>query len=424
MLEIKKFNQKMCDLITLKMSAQLPEEEDYSSYLDHDFSDLLVRRSFDKKIMREFGCFFTGANLAKHLLKDLEKNRIPHYIFLDATCGLGNLLVEACKFLPIKEGIKETLELWGQKLVGYDIFEEFIKGAKLRIIFEALRRGAKSDCSLEMCLSLLSRIKCGSVMTLDAFEIKDITHAILNPPFSSWSSPLNYYWKKGKINSAGIIMDHLIRLFHKGTTIYAILPDVLRSGSRYRDFRNFIEKNIDGKIEIWGKFSAKTDIDVFLLKGKKSEVASSICWKTNDSAHSTLEEHFDISIGPLVAYREPEVGKNVLYLHQKNAPTGNVINNIFERRKFQGRLTQPPFVVIKRTSSPRDKLRASATIINCSEPVAVENHLIILSPKDNSLKKCNELLEILQSQDTTDYLNARIRLRHLTISAIKSIPYK
>lgn len=420
MLDIERFNNKMSDIIKRTMSLQHFSSDDSSDYLDYEFSDILIRESLDKKMMRENGCFFTGTSLAHHLFDGIKINN--NTVFLDPTCGLGNLLLEASKLLPVRDGLRETLTVWGNKLVGYDIFKEFVHGAKLRIIFEALRRGAKINCSLECSIALLHRIKQTDVMKLTSEDVYDVTHAVLNPPFSPWDSPATHYWKRGKINSAGVITDHLIRLFKENTSIHAILPDVLRSGSRYDTFRKFIEANIDGKIEIWGRFSSKTDVDVFILEGKKSSEPN-IYWETNNASTFTLFDHYTISTGPLVAYREPEIGPMVPYLHQKNAPTGMIIEKITEQRRFKGRLVTPPFVVVKRTSSPRDKIRASATIVNSIDPVAVENHLIIISPRDNSLEKCIKLMDILASQDTTDYLNSRIRLRHLTIDAIKNIPY-
>ena len=62
----------------------------------------------------------------------------------------------------------------------------------------------------------------------------------------------------------------------------------------------------------------------------------------------------------------------------------------------KSKLIMPPFVVVNRTSSPRDRLRATATIIKGTEPVAVENHLIILSPKKGGLKVLPKTFENTQ----------------------------
>ncbi|MCC4820434.1 hypothetical protein LMH81_28370, partial [Vibrio lentus] len=61
----------------------------------------------------------------------------------------------------------------------------------------------------------------------------------MNPPFTIWPSPKEHYWKTGKVNAAGIIFDKYLRMFLEACHVSAILPDVLRSGSRYEGFRDF-----------------------------------------------------------------------------------------------------------------------------------------------------------------------------------------
>ncbi len=59
-----------------------------------------------------------------------------------------------------------------------------------------------------------------------------------------------------------------------------------------------------------------------------------------------------------------------------------------------------------------------------NEMVAVENHMIIIKPKSNSIGECKKLMKILRSKSTNEFLNSRIRLRHLTVQVIKDIPLK
>jgi len=83
----------------------------------------------------------------------------------------------------------------------------------------------------------------------------------------------------------------------------------------------------------------------------------------------------------------------------------------------------PPFVVIRRTSSPSDNPRARATIIRGNQSVAVENHLIALKPKSGYVRDCQKLTKMLAKPATDIFLNQRIRCRHLTVSAVKDIPW-
>lgn len=69
-------------------------------------------------------------------------------------------------------------------------------------------------------------------------------------------------------------------------------------------------------------------------------------------------------------------------------------------------------------------MRASAVLIRSDEPVAVENHLIVLTPRDGTIKTCKTLLEILACETTTEWLDKRIRCRHLTVGVLKELPWR
>ncbi|MDI7120349.1 SAM-dependent DNA methyltransferase, partial [Escherichia coli] len=64
---------------------------------------------------------------------------------------------------------------------------------------------------------------------------------------------------------------HYIRILPNHCNISAILPDVLRSGSRYHHFRDFISSEMKATCEIYGRFNSQTDVDVFILSGIKTE---------------------------------------------------------------------------------------------------------------------------------------------------------
>ncbi|WP_072057701.1 N-6 DNA methylase [Enterobacter asburiae] len=391
--------------------------------IDLDEIDSILRESFSIKEMRDAGSFFTGLKLATKALESFPCEIQSDSVILDPTCGAGNLLVLCSRKLSISPTLTETLLQWDKQLKGYDIYEHFIEGAKLRLIIEALNRGAVKDCEIDFAINLLSNIKIKDALQVSEEDLFGVSHVIMNPPFTIAPSPEKHYWKKGKVNSAGIFFDKYLRLLPLGCSISAILPDVLRSGSRYADFRDFVENNIYGNCHIWGRFNAKTDVDVFILSGKiNRNKEGCIPWSPNLGNYNKLSSDYDVRVGPLVAYRDPEEGELHPFFHPKNCPAWEIINESSEHRKFKGALITPPFVVVKRTSSPTDKFRASATIINLNMPVAVENHMIIIKPKDSTLKACEKLLTILHSSSTNDFLNKRIRTRHLTVGVIKEIP--
>src|SRR5690606_37489590 len=102
----------------------------------------------------------------------------------------------------------------------------------------------KKDCSIDQAISYLKNIKIQDALLVDKNDLKNISHVVMNPPFSIWQSPNKYYWKSGKINAAGVVFDLFLRILPKGCSLVAILPDVLRSGSRYNLFRDFCSLNL------------------------------------------------------------------------------------------------------------------------------------------------------------------------------------
>jgi hypothetical protein len=94
-----------------------------------------------------------------------------------------------------------------------------------------------------------------------------------------------------------------------------------------------------------------------------------------------------------------------------------------EYRRFAGTTYQPPFVVVRRTSRRGDRHRAIGTIIAGHGPVAVENHLLILQPRDGSVRSCRRLLRVLRSPRTDEWFDQRLRCRHLTVAAMLELPW-
>lgn len=398
--------------------------ESIDSVVDLDSIDTVLREYLTLEQMREAGSFFTGQALATKTIGTFEKDLTLKSKVLDPTCGAGNLLIECSRNLGVRTTLSETLEEWGEILWGFDIHETFIEATKLRLIIEVLSRGVQKNCSIEQALVYLKNIKVVDALSLTKIDLNKITHVVMNPPFSIWQSPNKYYWNSGKINAAGIVFDYYLRILPTDCSIVAILPEVLRSGSRYSLFRDFCSLSLAAKCIPWGRFNTKTDVDVFILSGTIifDENPKTILWQEELGEYKKLSSKFDVCIGPLVAYRDLEVGNEYPYLHSKNTQGWEVIESITETRKFKGKVISSPFIIVKRTSSPGDKFRATATLVNVKNLTAVENHLIIVKPKNNSLRDCKKLLKILKSEKTNDFLNKRIRLRHLTVQSIKEIP--
>ena len=150
----------------------------------------------------------------------------------------------------------------------------------------------------------------------------------------------------------------------------------------------------------------------------------SVKWSAVPSrAKSTVSNFFEVHVGRVVPHRDPEKGENHPYIHARCVPAWTVMRKFDEHRQHEGKVYQAPFVVIRRTSRPGHPYRATATVIAGQQKVAVENHLIVCEPKDGTLRACKELMRKLQTQAVNEFLNARIRCRHLTVSSVAAIPF-
>ncbi len=394
----------------------------YDSSLD--YIDSVMRANIGIEAMRNSGTFFTGDTLSLELINSTQSSIDSTSFILDPTCGAGNLLIAASRKFPVQESLKLTLSIWGKQLFGFDLYESFVEATKLRIILDAINRGCVIDCNLDDAMHFLSNIKVTDAMAVASADIAQITHIVMNPPFCLWESPESTFWKKGKVNAAAIIYAHYLEIMTSNTELLSILPDVLRSGSRYKAWREHVSYIMSAKVSIFGQFNKSTDVDIFIITGKKGYDCSPIDWMTNEhGSNITLSMFCNISVGRVVAYRDPEIGQNYPFIHPRNVPMWGILSEFSERRCFDGTVIKPPFVVIRRTSRPGDKYRAIGTIITGVESVAVENHLIIVQPHTPTLKKCQEILALLKHDSTNNFLNSRIRCRHLTVEAIKQIPY-
>lgn len=420
MVQICDHNFKLKDLINGKETQDLSV---FRKAVNLDDIDIVLRECLSREEMREAGSFFTGQKLATEAIQLFQKAITFESIILDPTCGAGNLLIEASRKLGVEKTLTATLQAWGAVLWGFDIHETFIEATKLRLILEALSRGVELNCSTESAFNFLKNIKVKDALSVTKEELEKVTHVIMNPPFTLWESPKNEFWKNGKINAAGIISYFFFKTLPKECQIVAILPEVLRCGSRYEDFRTNTSVELSGSCLPWGRFNSKTDVDVFLLVGCcNQESDSEIRWYEESNYSLSLGDLYDVRVGPLVAYRDPEEGKELPYFHSRNLSTGKILTRSNETRKFLGKSIKTPCVLIKRTSSPSDKQRAAATLVNLVTDIFVENHLIIVSPKNGTLEECKKVMDVLNSNKTNDFLNEQMRLRHLTVKIIKNIP--
>jgi hypothetical protein len=388
-----------------------------------------LSKNIPLNLRRETGVFFTNSILAKKALKGVVGQINSSTVFLDPACGAGDLLLSCAQLLPIENDLEITLHKWGDRIMGTDIHPEFVRAAKVRLFFTAFLRTRKlghnniSSYSDKWFPQLIQ----GNLFKSPA-NLSEASMFIMNPPFHLVDAPKECTWATGKVSSAALFVDYCVTHASPNSRIVAILPDVLRSGSRYENWRKHIlEKANIEKVNLGGQFDKSTDIHIFVLQlqVKKPNGAQTKSWNTrrSHSRNGKIGDDFDVHVGAVVPYRDKKVGKSYPYLVAKKLPAWEMVSQISVTRRFAGTVFEPPFVVVRRTSRPEDEYRAIGTLINGKEPVAIENHLLVLKPRDKTLASCKKLLGNLRKPATSAWLNKRIRCRHLTVSSLTDLPW-
>lgn len=386
----------------------------------------LVKESTSLGRRRSLGAFFSGEGLARKVIRAARPRGRAK--FFDPTCGPGDLLLEASHRMPAWPSLRKTLAHWGKRLGGMDIQPEFIRFARIRLALEALRRGGNQDVPrIDELPRLLPQLVVGDVLQ-ELGRVKRFTHLISNPPFSRTKAPSECTWARGKITAAALFFERCLASADPGTSISAVLPDVLRSGSRYEKWRAEIGRRSSLiEVSIHGQFDAEVDIDVFLgVAVRNDDGAAGKAFPSPDRIRGgrRLDHLFEVHVGSVVPHRDPKVGPQRAFLQSKGLTKWDAVRRVRLKRRYAGPTFAPPFVVVRRTSRPGDRSRAQATIVLGKRPVAVENHLIVLSPRDGKRSTCSNLLPLLQSSATNSWLDERIRCRHLTVQAMRGVPIR
>lgn len=385
-----------------------------------------LRRIAPVETRRKFGAFFTGTDLGSRLI-GCGTGFGATNVFYDPTCGMGDLLIAAARKLPLCYKLPDTLRQWGQQLTGTDLHREFIEGARTRLVLLARQRHESDETLRSSVAAFFPNIRVADGLKQEALFTR-ATHLLLNPPFGQVAAPAGCKWAGGRITEAAAFVVAALERAKPGTEMLAILPEVLRSGSFSEQWRKRVDElGAVDVVEPYGIFDASADVDVFLLRLARREVESAgnaFNWvKPTEITTTTVADVFEVHVGRVVPHRDPETGKEHPYIHARSVPTWTEMTNFAETRKHEGLVYKPPFVVIRRTSRPGHPYRAAATVIAGKESVAVENHLIVCEPKDGRLATCRKLMWHLKSETINDYLNRRIRCRHLTVASVRELPW-
>lgn len=378
--------------------------------------------------LRETGTYFTGSGLANRLVTVLADSLPGARRVVDPACGAGDLLVACARHLPLQVTIADTLEDWGQRLTGFDINSAFVEATRYRLALLALERMRSSPQEIRKTLSLekiFPNIQLRSGMR--EWDLADAPAVIVvNPPFSYGVAYTDCPWAQGRISQAAAFVDWCLANAVCGTRILAILPDVLRTGTRYKKWRQMVTaKATVHSVEIAGQFDELTEISVFILDlevGVGTGVTT--CWAhPKNTTTQTVKDLFDVHVGPVVPFRLDGNGPLCMYVNSEQLPPWEAVRKIDQHIHFAGRTYKPPFVAIRRTSKADYQVRCIGTLVTGSTPLAVENHLLIALPKDKKVGTCKKLLEVLKRDTTSAWMNRRIRCRHLTVGSVGDLPW-
>ncbi|MGT0244505.1 N-6 DNA methylase [Burkholderia pyrrocinia] len=383
---------------------------------------------------QQYGIFFSGHEIAALAATQLGSEWTSGKTIFDPACGAGDLLLAAARQMPLKKNIIETIRSWTQSIGGCDIHNEFVEATRARLLLLAKSRHADRGDSFK-AISLESwmfeKIECLDYLKNDASG-SDYSRIIANPPFGNTKAPDDCSWSTGQTQLAAVFLDTIIKRSQPEQHIVAILPDVLRSGTRYDRWRNKVCTH-SSRINVlpYGRFDDQTDVDVFLLNikitDKPNDDDTKISWPSfqngisNNETQSLLRDKYEVRIGSVVPHRLTGRGKWAAYLCVKSAPPFSETTPK-NKLRFEGTLFKPPFLVIRRTSNPVDTHRIIPTIVTGEQPVAVENHLIAIFPKSNELSSCLALYRQLVSHRSREWLDNAIRCRHITKRILLNLP--
>ena len=206
-----------------------------------------------------------------------------------------------------------------------DIYQEFVDVAKRRIVLKAISKGATKRQDTDISVNnFFPGLKQGDVR-----KIKDETEfsatIFMNPPFNLFEPIKPCSWSSGKLSFAAYALDLIIERSKPGTQFIAILPDVLRSGSRYQRWRDQVgQKTEIHSLQPYGLFSSKVNVDVFILGGTvgRHDRGRFNWYKVNRPAGKSLGESCTIQVGAVVPHRLNGRGKHVPYITAKDIIAG------------------------------------------------------------------------------------------------------
>lgn len=364
---------------------------------------------------RASGVFWTSDRLSERVWDVAADTLTRDSVICDPACGAGNLLLPAVRRLESLFGSNVA----ANAVRGCDIEGEYVTAARERI---SSHLGVRLSREQFLSADFLSQPKS---------VVSGASHVVMNPPFITVNRPAHATWAHVRTSAAAVFVAEAIDNLSSDGYVIALLPEVLRSGSSFRRWREHVEQNVRSlSVEKLGRFDPHTNVDVFLLvarvaDGQAGLAADTDWWGTSGSKEcaSRVSDFFHVSVGSVVPHRTPEGAEELPLLSARDAPAWEEIKEVSSSGPAKSRLDQGPLVVVRRTSSPTEPSRIRATLVLDRRPIAIENHLIVLRPKRGDDVICRDLMKRLSDSRTNEFVNDRIRCRHLTVGSVGDIPW-
>jgi len=140
------------------------------------------------------GAYFTSPLLADLAIEPITQTAsVLRRPVCDPTCGAGDLLLRWANDLPVGRDLQTTLARWESLLRGCDVFPEFVKVAKRRLVLKAIARGARLRVGRAPNVDKLFKgLREGDARNSAPDETR--LTLVMNPPFSSVNAADDCAW--------------------------------------------------------------------------------------------------------------------------------------------------------------------------------------------------------------------------------------
>ena len=271
----------------------------------------VVRRVYTLDLRRSRGAFFTPSDLARVLVEPHADAIRAGAKILDPACGAADLLLAAADYVPDR-----AASTWRRQLRGFDIDPDLIALAsqRLRLKFRLSPPNVRAGTA-----AATGTLQCVDFFDVPARLFRAADLILLNPPYSMTPAPGNWLHGEGMVTNAALFLSKTIERAREGTYVSAILPDVLRSGSRYDRWRTAIATSCEiSEIRTIGQFDRWTDVDVFMLRLRVRAVSVAGEWPAPQPNPNAVSAHFDVTVGSVVPHRHADDGPSHPYIHARS----------------------------------------------------------------------------------------------------------